>query len=64
MNSRATFLFWRDPMSNKLRELQARKANLVKDARTLTDIAAAEERDMSDEELTAFDSLKSKIEAA
>ncbi len=51
-------------MSNKLRELQARKANLVKDARTLTDIAAAEERDMSDEELTAFDSLKSKIEAA
>ncbi|MFM8463939.1 MAG: phage major capsid protein, partial [Burkholderiaceae bacterium] len=51
-------------MSNTLRELQARKANLVKDARTLTDIAAAEERDMSDEELTAFDSLKSKIEAA
>ena len=51
-------------MSNKLRELQAHKANLVKDARTLTDIAAAEERDMSDEELTAFDSLKSKIEAA
>ena len=51
-------------MSNKLRELQSRKANLVKDARTLTDIAAVEERDMTDEELSAFDVLKSKIEAA
>ena len=51
-------------MSNKLRELQSRKANLVKDARTLTDIAASEERDMTDEELSAFDALKSKIEAA
>ena len=37
-------------MSNKLRELQARKANLVKDARTLTDIAAAEDRDMTAED--------------
>jgi len=51
-------------MSNKLRELQARKANLVKDARTLTDIAAAEDRDMTAEELSAFESLKSKIESA
>ena len=51
-------------MSNKLRELQARKANLVKDARTLTDIAAAEDRDMTTEELSAFESLKSKIESA
>ena len=51
-------------MSKQLRELQARKATLVKDARALTDIAAAQERDMTDEELAAFNSLKAKIEAA
>jgi hypothetical protein len=51
-------------MSKQLRELQARKAALVKDARTLTDIAAAEARDMTEEELTAFDALKARIEAA
>ena len=51
-------------MSKQLRELQARKATLVKDARALTDIAAAEERDMNDEELAAFNALKAKIEAA
>jgi HK97 family phage major capsid protein len=51
-------------MSKQLRELQARKANLVKDARALTDIAAAQERDMTDEELVAFNALKAKIEAA
>ena len=51
-------------MSKQLRELQARKATLVKDARALTDIAAAEERDMTDEELAAFNALKAKIEAA
>lgn len=51
-------------MSKQLRELQARKATLVKDARALTDIAAAEERDMTDEELNAFNALKAKIEAA
>ncbi len=51
-------------MSKQLRELQARKASLVKDARALTDIAAAEERDMTDEELVAFNALKAKIEAA
>lgn len=51
-------------MSKQLRKLQARKATLVKDARALTDIAAAEERDMTDEELAAFNALKAKIEAA
>ena len=51
-------------MSKQLRELQARKATLVKDARALTDIAAAEQRDMNDEEVAAFQALKAKIEAA
>ncbi|MGV1045158.1 phage major capsid protein [Limnohabitans sp.] len=51
-------------MSKQLRELQARKATLVKDARALTDIAVSEERDMTDEELVAFNVLKAKIEAA
>ena len=50
-------------MSKQLRELQARKSTLVKDARALTEQAAAEQRDLSDEESTAFESLKSKIEA-
>lgn len=50
-------------MSKHLRELQARKASLVKDARALTDIAAAEQRDMNEEEVSAFEALKSKIEA-
>ena len=35
-------------MSKQLRELQARKATLVKDARALTDIAAAEQRYMNE----------------
>ena len=50
-------------MSKQLRELQSRKATLVKDARALTDIAAAEQRDMNDEEVAAFDALKARIEA-
>jgi HK97 family phage major capsid protein len=50
-------------MSKHLRELQARKASLVKDARALTDIAAAEQRDMNEEEVSAFEALKSRIEA-
>ena len=50
-------------MSKQLRELQARKATLVKDARALTDIAAAEQRDMNEEEVSAFEALKAKIEA-
>ena len=51
-------------MSKQLRELQARKSTLVKEARALTDRAAADNRDLSDEEVTAFDALKIRIEAA
>lgn len=51
-------------MSKQLRELQSRKAGLIKDARMLTDIAAAEQRDMNTEEMAAFDALKQRIEAA
>jgi len=50
-------------MSKQLRELQARKATLVKDVRALTDFAAAEQRDMNEEEVSAFEALKSKIKA-
>ena len=50
-------------MSKQLRELQARKAALVKDARNLTEIAAAEERDMNEQEVAAFEALKAKIDA-
>ena len=50
-------------MSKQLRELQARKSTLVKDARALTDIAAAEQRDMNEEEVSAFEALKARIEA-
>ena len=50
-------------MSKQLRELQARKTALVKEARALTDRAAADNRDLSDEEVTAFDTLKSRIDA-
>jgi len=50
-------------MSKQLRELQACKATLVKDALSLTDIAAAVQRDMNEEEVSAFEALKSKIEA-
>ena len=50
-------------MSKQLRELQARKSALVKDARALTDIAAAEQRDMNEEEVNAFEALKARIEA-
>ena len=50
-------------MSKQLRELQARKASLVKDARQLMDIAVSEERDLNDQELEAFEVLKAKIEA-
>ena len=48
-------------MSKQLRELQSRKAILVKDARALTDIAASEQRDMNDEEVAAFEALKTKF---
>ncbi len=50
-------------MSKQLRELKARKATLVKDTRAVTDIAAAEQREMNEEEVSVFEALKSKIEA-
>ena len=50
-------------MSKQLREFQARKTALVKEARALTDRAAAEARDLSDDEVTAFDALKGRIDA-
>jgi len=51
-------------MSKQLRELQARKTSLVKEARALTDRVGAEGRDLNDEEITAFDALRSRIDAA
>jgi HK97 family phage major capsid protein len=50
------------PMSKQLRELQARKSDLVKEARALTDIAAQENRDLSDEDVAKFNGLKSRID--
>lgn len=50
-------------MSKQLRELQARKSDLVKEARALTDCAVQENRDLSDEDVTKFDALKGRIEA-
>ncbi|MEO8544918.1 MAG: hypothetical protein ABI434_15115 [Burkholderiaceae bacterium] len=41
-------------MSKQLRELQSRKSNLVKEARSLTDRIAADGRDMTDDEVTAL----------
>ena len=51
-------------MSKQLRALQARKSGLVKEARALTDIATNESRDMTDAEVTAFEVLRGKIDAA
>ncbi|WP_291996744.1 phage major capsid protein [Candidatus Accumulibacter sp. ACC012] len=51
-------------MSKQLRELQARKTTLVKEARGLTDLAASESRDLTDDEVTAFDALRARIDAA
>ncbi len=50
-------------MSKQLRELQARKTTLVKEARALTDLAAAEGRDLTDDEATTFEGYKTRIEA-
>lgn len=50
-------------MSKQLRELQTRKATLVKEARALTERAATDNRDLSDEEVSAFDALKARIDA-
>ena len=51
-------------MSKQLRALQARKTPLFKAARSLTDRVAADSRDMSDEEVVAFDALRTRIDAA
>ena len=51
-------------MSKHLRELQARKTTLVKEARSLTDRAASENRDLTDEEVSAFDALRTRIDAS
>ena len=51
-------------MSKHLRELQAKKAGLVKQARDLTDVAASEERDLTQEEAIHFDALRVQIETA
>ena len=51
-------------MSKQLREYQARKTALVKEARALTDVVASEDRDMTDDEVMAFDALRARIDAA
>ncbi len=51
-------------MSKQLREHQARKTSLVKEARALTDLVASQDRDMTDEEVTAFEALRTRIDAA
>ena len=51
-------------MSKQLRELQSRKFTLVKEAQALTDRVAADNRDMSDEKVAAFDALRTRIDAA
>lgn len=50
-------------MSKKLRELQARKADLVKSARALTNQADAEDRDLTDDEAAKFNAISSQIES-
>ena len=49
-------------MSKKLRELQAQRANLVKEARDLTDRISEDNRDMTAEESNAFEALRQRIE--
>lgn len=51
-------------MSKKLRELQARKAKCVEKMRAITNKAEAEGRDLSAEEVAAFDAEKTAIAAA
>ncbi|WP_052688237.1 hypothetical protein [Xanthomonas sp. MUS 060] len=58
------FSFGEPAMSKHLRELQAKKAKLVKDARALTEGAAAENRDLTAEEVSHFDALRAQIETA
>lgn len=49
-------------MSKNLRELQARKASHVTAMRAISDKAAAESRDLTDEEVTAFDAAKASAD--
>ncbi len=49
-------------MSKNLRELQARKTKHVAAMRTISDKAHAESRDLTDEEVSAFDAEKSSLE--
>lgn len=49
-------------MSRRLRELQAHKTTLVREARALTDRAVSANRDLSDEEVATFDALRARIE--
>jgi HK97 family phage major capsid protein len=58
------FLFGDSKMSKQLREHQARKTALVKEARALTDLVASQDRDMTDEEVTAFEALRTRIDSA
>lgn len=51
-------------MSKQLRELQARKAKHVSTMRAITDKAAAEGRDLTDEEIAAFDAEKASADRA
>ncbi|PXV60666.1 phage major capsid protein, HK97 family [Dyella jiangningensis] len=48
-------------MSKKLRELQARKAKHVAAMRAITDKAATEARDLTDDEASAFDTEKAAL---
>ena len=58
------FLFGDSKMSKQLREHQARKTALVKEARALTDLVASQDRDMTDDEVTAFEALRTRIDSA
>lgn len=51
-------------MSKQLREHQARKTALVKEARALTDLVASQDRDMTDDEVSAFEALRTRIDSA
>lgn len=50
-------------MNKALRALLARKSQYVAQARSLTDMAAKEERDLSTEEQASFDGLMAQVEA-
>jgi hypothetical protein len=58
------FLFGDSKMSKQLREHQARKTALVKEARALTDLVASQDRDMTDDEVTTFEALRTRIDSA